>query len=337
MSRSEFRFFERLRVRWAEVDLQKIVFNGHYLMYFDTAVAGYWRAMAMPYHETMAYLDGDLYVRKATLEYLGSARYDDNLEVGMRCSRIGNSSILFGAAVFRGETLLVSGELVYVFANPSTQTSLPVPAQLRALLQDFEAGKPMLDVRLGTWDELGREAQLIRTAVFVQEQQIPAEMEWDAADASCVHAVAYNRFGMALGTGRLAGTLAGRGQDRPHGRAAGPARRQGRPRTARHAGGLRAPARRARGAAACADERGRLLRPRRLHAARQPLRRGRHRRTWRWCAPCSGGAASGGQGVEHFDMPCAAQPGPQLCLPCAFDVPTQRLPGRSMRLRRLDA
>jgi predicted GNAT family N-acyltransferase len=61
----------------------------------------------------------------------------------------------------------------------------------------------MLDVRLGTWDVLGREAQAIRTAVFVQEQQIPAEMEWDAADAECVHAVAYNRFGMALGTGRL--------------------------------------------------------------------------------------------------------------------------------------
>ncbi len=203
MNRAEFRFFDRLRVRWAEVDMQKIVFNGHYLMYFDTAVAGYWRAMAMPYHETMKYLDGDLYVRKATLEYLASARYDDTLEVGIRCSRIGNSSILFGGAVFRGETLLVSGELVYVFANPATQTSLPVPAQLRTLLQDFEAGKPMLDVRLGTWDELGREAQAIRTAVFVKEQQIPAEMEWDAADASCVHAVAFNRFGMALGTGRL--------------------------------------------------------------------------------------------------------------------------------------
>jgi YbgC/YbaW family acyl-CoA thioester hydrolase len=203
MNRGEFRFFDRLRVRWAEVDMQKIVFNGHYLMYFDTAVAGYWRAMAMPYHETMEYLDGDLYVRKATLEYLASARYDDNLDVGIRCSRIGNSSILFGAGVFRGDTLLVSGELVYVFANPKTQSSLPVPAQLRTLLQDFEAGKPMLDVRLGTWDEIGREAQVIRTAVFVQEQQIPADMEWDAADASCVHAVAYNRFGMALGTGRL--------------------------------------------------------------------------------------------------------------------------------------
>ena len=61
----------------------------------------------------------------------------------------------------------------------------------------------MLDVRLGTWDQLGREAQAIRTEVFVEEQQIPAELEWDAADASCVHALAFNRFGMALGTGRL--------------------------------------------------------------------------------------------------------------------------------------
>ena len=137
MKRSEFRYFDRLRVRWAEVDMQKIVFNGHYLMYFDTAVAGYWRAMAMPYHETMAHLDGDLYVRKATLEYLGSARYDDNLDIGVRCARVGNSSILFAAAVFLGDRLLVSGELVYVFADPKTQTSLPVPAQLRELLQDF--------------------------------------------------------------------------------------------------------------------------------------------------------------------------------------------------------
>jgi YbgC/YbaW family acyl-CoA thioester hydrolase len=201
--RRDFRFFDTLRVRWAEVDMQKIVFNGHYLMYFDTAVAGYWRALALPYHETMALLQGDLYVRKATLEYHASAHYEDRLDVGLRCARIGNSSMQFTGGVFRGDELLVSGELVYVFADPSTQTSQPVPAQLRAALDAFERGEPVLDVRTGTWDELGREAQALRTAVFVDEQKIPAELEWDAADANAVHAVAYNRFGMALGTGRL--------------------------------------------------------------------------------------------------------------------------------------
>src|SRR3990167_2634177 len=124
-TRSEFRFFERLRVRWAEVDLQKIVFNGHYLMYFDTAVAGWWRALALPYHPTMAALDGDFFVRKASLEYNASARYDDLIDVGVRTARIGNSSKVLDCAVFRGDELLVRGELVYVFANPATQTSPP--------------------------------------------------------------------------------------------------------------------------------------------------------------------------------------------------------------------
>jgi YbgC/YbaW family acyl-CoA thioester hydrolase len=201
--RSDFRFLDRLRVRWVEVDMQKIVFNGHYLMYFDTAVAGYWRALALPYHDTMEHLGGDLYVRKATLEYHASARYDEQLEVGIKCARIGNSSMVLEGAVFRGEQLLVGGELVYVFADPATQSSKPVPQDLRVVLQDFEAGKPMVDVRVGGWDELGREAQKIRTEVFVHEQQIPAELEWDAADAVAVHAVATNRFGMALATGRL--------------------------------------------------------------------------------------------------------------------------------------
>jgi YbgC/YbaW family acyl-CoA thioester hydrolase len=201
--RTDFRFLDRLRVRWAEVDLQQIVFNAHYLMYIDTAFAGYWRAMALPYQETLARLGGDLYVRKSTLEYQGSARYDETLEVGVRCGRIGNASLLFHAAVFRGEHCLVHGELVYVFADPATQTAKPVPAELREVLQGFEAGEAMLEVKVGGWHEVGPEAQRIRTAVFVEEQKIPAELEWDAADTGATHALAVNRFGMPLATGRL--------------------------------------------------------------------------------------------------------------------------------------
>ena len=203
MNRSDFRFSDRLRVRWAEIDAQKIVFNGHYLMYFDTAVAGYWRALAVPYAETRAQLDGDLFVRKATVDYLGSARYDDVLDIGMRCARIGTSSMLFSGAVFRADRLLVSCDLVYVFADPHTQTSKPVPAELRALIEGFEAGEAMLETRVGSWQEFGERAQTIRTRVFIEEQNIPAEMEWDAADVQAVHALALNRFGLPLATGRL--------------------------------------------------------------------------------------------------------------------------------------
>ena len=202
MNPKDFRFFDQLRVRWAEVDMQRIVFNGHYLLYFDTAVGGYWRSLAMPYHETMEMLGGDLYVRKATLEYLASAHYDERLQVGIRCERIGNSSMRFIGCVFRGQTPLVTSELVYVFADPATQTSKPVPPMLRSVLEAFEAREPMTTVDLGSWDQLAATASPLRHAVFVQEQGIPVEIEADAADAQALHAVAVNRFGMAVGTGR---------------------------------------------------------------------------------------------------------------------------------------
>lgn len=203
MKRDDFRFFHRLRVRWAEVDMQQIVFNAHYLMYFDTAVTDYWRALAMPYQESMHQLGGDLYVKKAGIEFHASARMDDQLDVAMKCSRIGNSSMVFSGAIFRAEELLITCELIYVFADPASQTSRPVPGPLRELLGAYEAGEAMVRVQSGSWDALGKDASRIRTEVFVQEQRIPADLEWDEADAGALHAVAYNRMGMPLATGRL--------------------------------------------------------------------------------------------------------------------------------------
>ena len=203
MKRQDLRFFHRLRVRWAEVDMQKIVFNGHYLMYLDTAMADYWRVLALPYEEAMHQLGGDLYVKKASVEYHGSARYDDTLDVGLRCTRIGSSSIQFVGAIFRGEDLLITAELIYVYADPSTQTSRPVPDALRQVMLGYEAGEPVLELRTGTWAQLHEDAMKVRIEVFVEEQRIPLAMEQDPADEVSLHAVAYNRLGMPVATGRL--------------------------------------------------------------------------------------------------------------------------------------
>ena len=203
MNRQDFRFLHRLRVRWAEVDMQKIVFNAHYLMYLDTAVADYWRALALPYESSMQQLEGDLYVKKAVIEFQASARLDDLLEVGLRCSRVGTSSMTFQGAIFRGNQLLIEGELIYVFADPVGQTSKPVPHALRQLLGDFEAGETIAQIRLGSWSELGRDAARVRTEVFVEEQRISREDEWDESDATALHAVTFNGLGQPVATGRL--------------------------------------------------------------------------------------------------------------------------------------
>jgi predicted GNAT family N-acyltransferase len=109
----------------------------------------------------------------------------------------------FQTCVYRDDQCLVHGDLVYVFANPATQTSLPVPDALRSALLAFEAGEPMVDIRVGTWDSQHQAASALRHAVFAQEQGIAAELMVDDKDAGAVHALAINRLGMAVGCGRL--------------------------------------------------------------------------------------------------------------------------------------
>lgn len=203
LQRKDFRLAHRLRVRWAEVDMQKIVFNGHYLMYFDTAMADYWRALAVPYEQAMHQLGGDLYVKKASVEYFASAKYDDVLDVCLKCTRLGNSSLTFTGGIFSGSKLLVSGELIYVYANPATQTSQPIPAALRNVFENYEAGHSMTRLIVGNWQALGADASQVRTEVFVNELGIASQDERDAQDASAVHAVLYNQLNMPLATGRL--------------------------------------------------------------------------------------------------------------------------------------
>jgi YbgC/YbaW family acyl-CoA thioester hydrolase len=203
MKRSDFRFLHRLRVRWAEIDMQKIVFNGHYLTYIDTAVTAYWGRLALPYETAFHILGGELYVKKATLEYHASARMDDDLSVGMKCSRLGKSSMVFEAGIFRGDKLLISGELIYVFADPQTQTSKPIPEALRHILLIYEAGESVVDLKTGSWSEMKSLAAPLRSEVFVDEQEVPAELEVDELDATALHAVVLNKLGQAVATGRL--------------------------------------------------------------------------------------------------------------------------------------
>lgn len=59
-----------------------------------------------------------------------------------------------------------------------------------------------LKIRSGSWDELQNDAKLIREQVFIQEQHIPVEEEWDAQDAVALHFVVYDQA-QPIATARL--------------------------------------------------------------------------------------------------------------------------------------
>lgn len=142
MTREDFASTHRLRVRWAEVDMQGIVFNGHYLTYFDIAVTEYWRQIGLPYPQATAETGGELYTVKSVVDYASPARYDDEIDLYIRCKRIGRSSLTFALEIWRCGDALVTGELVYVHADPNTRKSAPLPPGLIAAIERFERVAP---------------------------------------------------------------------------------------------------------------------------------------------------------------------------------------------------
>ena len=143
MAKQDFSFTHALRVRWSEVDMQAIVFNGNYLNYFDVAFTEYWRATGLPDVIAQAEAGLELFARKATVEYHAPARFDDMLEIGVRCASLGRSSLRFVLEIFKGNELLVSGEMMYVHANSRIRQSEPVPGRWREVLVAFEQATPV--------------------------------------------------------------------------------------------------------------------------------------------------------------------------------------------------
>ena len=144
MAKGAFRCAHTLRVRWAEVDMQKVVFNAHYLTYIDTAIAEYWREIRLPYPD--GYVDrygSDLFLRKATVEYLGSARYDDRLSVLCRVAKLGRTSVTMQFEIWRADDTratapLVTAELVYVNVRIADSQPDALPEDFRTLVRAYE-------------------------------------------------------------------------------------------------------------------------------------------------------------------------------------------------------
>jgi acyl-CoA thioester hydrolase len=142
MARQEFRFAHRLRVRWAEVDMQKIVFNGHYLLYFDVAVMEYWRALGVNYPDGLIARFGcDSVAVKSVVEYHASARFDEEIDLCVRCARLGNSSSLYLLEIHRADVHLISGELHYVNVDAQTHKSMRLPDPMRELMRSYEGDR----------------------------------------------------------------------------------------------------------------------------------------------------------------------------------------------------
>ncbi len=134
-------FATTLRVRYAECDLQGVVFNAHYLAYIDVAMTELWRA-AVGGYRTMLDNGVDMVVAETRLRFHASAKFDDQLRLEVGVSELGNTSIHTHHRVLGDGELLVEADMRHVTVDLSTLKKTPIPDWLRAGLSPWDVGGP---------------------------------------------------------------------------------------------------------------------------------------------------------------------------------------------------
>lgn len=123
------------RIRYHEADAQGFLFNSRYLELADVAVTEYFRFLGWPYTQLVA--EGtDPSVVSAQITYAGSARFDDVIDVDVRCVHVGRSSFRLDMTMRRDGTTVATTEMVYVNVDADSATSRPLPAAVARALSE---------------------------------------------------------------------------------------------------------------------------------------------------------------------------------------------------------
>jgi acyl-CoA thioester hydrolase len=137
-------FVHRLRVRYAECDPQGVLFNANYLAYVDHTITELWRA-AYGGYTNMLDRGVDIVVAEASLRFLGSARFDEELAIEALVTRIGNTSLTTGYRFLRGHDVLLEATMRHVFVDRATAIKTRIPDWARAGLAPWCLPEPDTD------------------------------------------------------------------------------------------------------------------------------------------------------------------------------------------------
>jgi acyl-CoA thioester hydrolase len=138
--RNKKSFSYNFRIRYSEVDAQKIVYNSHYLTFLDVSIFEFFDAIGFNQEEYIKETNNEFHTVRAVVEYKSPATLGDTIEVLTRIKKIGNSSITFQQEIYLHESdkLLATGEIVWVNTNQEEMVPTTVPDYLRQLLKDYQ-------------------------------------------------------------------------------------------------------------------------------------------------------------------------------------------------------
>ncbi len=127
-----------LRVRYAETDKMRVVYNGEYLTYFEVGRTEALRAFGLPYSdlENEGYL---LPVIEAYVQYKSPAYYDDILSITAYLSSQITATITINYTITRSNTLIAEGKTVHTFVHATTMKPARPPKSYRQMIDNYLA------------------------------------------------------------------------------------------------------------------------------------------------------------------------------------------------------
>jgi YbgC/YbaW family acyl-CoA thioester hydrolase len=136
-TRPGFAFSTRFKVRYAEIDGQKVVFNSRYLEYADVAVSEFWDWTGIAPALGKAWTETEFHVRHTEIDYLKPFTYGDTIEAFVAVTRLGTSSLtqvfeLCHAATGALHTVI---EMVIVNVHLPSGQPAPIAPEVRAFLE----------------------------------------------------------------------------------------------------------------------------------------------------------------------------------------------------------
>ena len=132
-----FKYSALERVGFSDTDAQGIVYYGRYMPFFDLARVEYHRHLGQAPRERQ---QREFVMRANVIEYLAPARFDDLVEIFIRMSRIGHTSVTYECAAYRidDDVLMVTARQTLVLIELATHTACPVPESFREVIRAFE-------------------------------------------------------------------------------------------------------------------------------------------------------------------------------------------------------
>jgi acyl-CoA thioester hydrolase len=129
------RFVHHLRPRYAEVDAQGVVFNAHWLTYFDESQTRFFESIGLDPKEAF-FSVFDVMVVRAVLDWQGPAGFDGDVAIAVRVPRLGTSSFDIEYTATCDGTPACTGVITYVSVTPGTHAPAAIPADIRERLAE---------------------------------------------------------------------------------------------------------------------------------------------------------------------------------------------------------